>query len=378
MNAGVTILDSVWMRTGASSSAMVLLLVMTFPGDGALVSALRGSHVEGARKVQHLGYYEALADASEPPPGRPAWQPPAGWTPFGGAETGIVREVPTFLRWTMKPDLDLRWKGAMFRTNHLGLRSPEIAPAKPAGTYRIVVLGSPNTMGYGVDNDQMYPYLLERWLSERVGPSHRVEVVNLAVSSDSPSRRLYRPHQEAPRLDPDWLLCDVSLFDPWLEDRHIHAALQRGLPIPFAFVREAVSRTGVSPSDSFEAFREKFDGESERMFEDVYAGWSGEAKRMGVPMTLVVLPRADSKDKSPRLHRRILSLAGRHGLDYLDVTDAFDALDVDEFRLSAWDKHPGARGHRAIFAAIRDALSRRGGLPGFPPPRDRSSRRRGS
>ena len=52
MDAGITILDSVWMRTGASSLAMVLLLVMTFPGDGALVSALRGSPVEGARKVR--------------------------------------------------------------------------------------------------------------------------------------------------------------------------------------------------------------------------------------------------------------------------------------------------------------------------------------
>src|SRR5262245_24609532 len=126
MNAGVTILDSVWTRTGASSLAMVLLLVMILPGDGALVSALRGSPVEGAPKVQHLGYYEALADASEQPPGRPAWQPPAGWTPFGGAETGIVREVPNYLRWTMKPDLDLRWNGTVFRTNHRGLRSPEI------------------------------------------------------------------------------------------------------------------------------------------------------------------------------------------------------------------------------------------------------------
>ena len=203
----------------------------------------------------------------------------------------------------------------MFRTNHLGLRSPEIELAKPPGTYRIVVLGSSNTMGYGVENDQMYPVLLERWLNERVGPSHRVEVVNLAVSGDSPSRRLYRLQQEARRFHPDWLLCDVSLFDPWLEDRQVHTALQLNLPIPFTFVREAVQRTGVSPADTFEAFRDKFNGESERLFDDVYAGWSAEAKRIGVPLTLVILPRSDSKDQSPRLLRYIHSLADRHGLD---------------------------------------------------------------
>jgi lysophospholipase L1-like esterase len=368
MRGAVTILVASASRPGASPLTMTLLLVMAvIAGDCASISALRGSSAEGARAAQRVGYYEALTDAPEQVPDRPAPGPPAGWTAFGGEESGIVREVPSYSRWTMKPDLDLRWNGAVFRTNHLGLRSPEIEPVKPDGTYRIIVLGSSNTMGYGVDNDQMYTYLLQRWLNERVGPSHRVEVVNLAVSADSPSRRLWRLQEEAGRLGPDWLLCDVSLFDAWLEDRHIHAALQRGLPIPFDFVRGAIGRTGVGPADSFDAFREKFRGESERMFEDVYAGWSAEARRMGVPLTLVILPRSDSKDKSTRLHRYILSLADRHSLDYLDVSDAFDALAVDEFRISEWDHHPNARGHAAIFEALRGALSRRGSLPGFPP-----------
>jgi hypothetical protein len=36
---------------------------------------------------------------------------------------------------------------------------------------------------------------------------------------------------------------------------------------------------------------------------------------------------------------------------------------LEEFRISEWDKHTSARGHRAIFEAIRDALIARGGLP---------------
>ena len=101
-----------------------------------------------------------------------------------------------------------------------------------------------------------------------------------------------------------------------------------------------MQRTGVSPADTFEAFRDKFAGESERMFDDVYAGWSAEAKRIGGPLTLVILPRSDSKDKSPRLLRYIHAVADRHGLDRLDVSDAFDDLEVTDFRLSRWDKHP--------------------------------------
>lgn len=352
-------------RRGGTLSAMILLLAMAvFAEDGALLSTLRGSPVDGEPESRHIGYYEGLTAAPTTTTPEPAPGPPPGWTAFGSQEAGIVREIPSYLRWTMKPDLDIQWNGADFRTNHLGLRSPEVAPEKPAGTYRIVILGSSNTMGYGVGNDQMYPHLLEGWLNDRLGPARRAEVVNLAVSGDSPSRRLWRLRQEAGRFHPDWILCDVSLFDPFLEDRHIHAALQRGLPIPFDFVREAIDRTGVRPSDSFDAFREKFQGESERMFEDVYAGWAAESKRMGVPLTLVILPRSDSKDRSTRLHGIILSLADRLGLDYLDVSEAFAALSVAEFRISDWDPHPSPRGHRAIFEALRDALSRRAYLPG--------------
>ncbi len=121
----------------------------------------------------------------------------AGWLPFGSEETGIVQELPTYLRWNMKPNLDIGWNGTVFRTNHLGFRTPEVSTEKPARTYRILVFGSSNSMGYGVSNHEIYTNLLEEWLRGWVGPSYFVEVVNLSVAGDSPSRRLYRMQQEA-------------------------------------------------------------------------------------------------------------------------------------------------------------------------------------
>ena len=84
--------------------------------------------------------------------------------------TGIVTEVPSYLRWEMKPDLDIRWNGTTFQTNRLGFRTPEVSLEKPAGTYRILVFGSSNTMGYGVNNDDMYTRHLEQFLDVWTGP----------------------------------------------------------------------------------------------------------------------------------------------------------------------------------------------------------------
>lgn len=349
------------------SAAIVLLLgAAAIAGDREILDVLRGEPDESV--APSLGYYEGLlrtpgAGASA------ADQPPPGWIAFGDPKAGLVVELPSYLRWRLRPNLSTTWNGSTFRTNSLGYRSPEIAERKPPGTYRILVFGSSNTMGYGIDDDAMYTVLLERWLNERAGRPGAFEVVNLSVSGDSPSRRLYRMQQEAQRLEPDWILTDVTFFDPWLEDRQIQAAIDRHLPIPYPFVEDAIRRRGMGGGLTFQAFTDAFRGESERLFEPIYAGWAAESRRLGVPMTLVVLPRSDSKDRSERLRSVILGLAGRNGLDCLDLSEAFDDLRVEEFRISEWERHTSTRGHRAIFEAIRDALIARGGPPGAGPGR---------
>jgi GDSL-like Lipase/Acylhydrolase family len=356
------LLDHPSCQPGALS---LLLLVGLLSGESGLVASLRGSSDQSdTSEAPTLGYYEALIAARQPDNLPKSPEPPPGWLPFAGDQTGIVVEVPSYIRWKLRPRLETAWYGAGFRTNGHGHRTPDVALEKPPGTYRILVFGSSNTMGYGVGDEEMYTRHLETWLNHCTAPALRTEVVNLAVSGDSPSRRLARLLDEAERFNPDWVLCDASPFDAWLEEAHVHATLKRKLPIPFEFVKKSIERTGVSADDSLDVFRAKFQGEAERMYSDVYAGWSAEARRLGVPLTVVILPRSDSKDKSRRVIQLIQSVSNRQGLDYLDLSNAFDELDEEEFCISEWDKHPNARGHRAIFEEFRDALLIRGGLPG--------------
>lgn len=365
MQRGISVL---WRhRQGSALVLMVVLLAVAgAAGDTALVSTLRGYSADNsASPAPTLGYYEALINTPtrEIAGGEP--QPPPGWLPFGGELTGIVTELPSYLRWEMKPNLDMSWNGTTFQTNHHGFRTPEVSLEKPAGTYRIVVFGSSNTMGYGVNNSEIYTRRLERFLEVWTGPMRRVEVVNLAVAGDSPTRRLERMKKEAGRWNADWLLCDASVLDSWLEDNHIHSTVQRGLPIPYSYVEEAIRRSGVNPTDSFEVFREKFRNHSQHVIAQVYAAWGAEAARIGVPLSIIILPRGDSKGKSPRVFQSIRTLCAQNGLDFIDISNAFDRMEVDEFRVSDWDKHPNARGHQVMFESIRDEIIRRGQLPGL-------------
>lgn len=360
-----------WFWSGSGSSWLVglaLLAVSLIRPENDALRVLKGKpRLDGElRHADTRGYYEGLIDAGglsrrEANPDAP----PPGWVPFGAS--GIIEPVPTYLRWRMKPNLAMTWNGVPFHTNGRGYRTPEVSPRKPEGVYRIVVFGSSNTMGHGVGDDDAYPRLLERWLNGPEGPGRRVEVVNLAVSGESPSRRLARMLVEGEPYEPDWILCDATALDPSLEETHLQAVVRSDPPItiPFEYVAAALERAGVSPADSPARIETKLRGEAEALLQGAYEGWRDFSTRTGIPMTVVMIPRADEKRANPVIHK-LMRTSFRHlGLDCLDVHDAFDNLTVDQFRVSPWDKHPSVLGHRAIFEAIRAELLARRTLPGL-------------
>ena len=222
----------------ASSATLAFLMVIAGrANESETIATLRGeSWVEAElNRAESPGYYEKLVNMPQgggprPGGGATAPPPPPGFLTFD--EAGLVENVPGYLRWRLRPNVDTVWNGAHFRTNRLGFRTPEFLPDKPEGTYRVVVFGALNTMGHGVSDDEVYVRRLEVWLNGQVGPGRRVEVVNLAIPGESPSRRLLRLQELAGRFGADWLLCDATVFDSLLEETHLHTAARPANPDP--------------------------------------------------------------------------------------------------------------------------------------------------
>jgi hypothetical protein len=333
----------------------LLVLPLVFPGSSWVVALRNAARIESEMELARAdGYYEALIRSS--PDGRkvrPMERPP-GQKPF--TDSGLMVEVPDYRRRVLRPNLDARWNGTTFRTNGQGYRGPEVSRRKPPGTFRVVVLGSSNTMGHGIEHEQTYARLLEGWLVERAGPGRRVEVVNLAVSGVSPTQRLLRLQVEVPGLEPDWILGDITALDFSLEEQHLRWVVGKGVEVPYDFVREALLGSKVDANDSPDEFHTKLSPFLKPMLDRTFAAWALEARRIGAPLTVVILPRADSKTESPGLFQLFRDLADRHKLGRVDLSDTFDRLELDEYRIAPWDHHPNALGHRLIFARLRDGL----------------------
>ena len=104
----------------------------------------------------------------------------------------------------------------VFHTNRLGFRGPEITPAKPAGTSRIVVLGDSFVAGSGVPDSDVFTRQLElKW--NQVDPTAPVEVVNLGRVGSSPIRELDLYEKFGTQLQPDLVILTLFLGNDLVE-----------------------------------------------------------------------------------------------------------------------------------------------------------------
>ena len=107
--------------------------------------------------------------------------------------------------WSKKPNYSLERRGnefhATFETNELGLRDdPMSSPAKPAGTFRVVMLGDSFTLGYTVDRKDLFVDLLEaRWKAE----GRNVEVLNVGTEGWSTDQEAAWMVEYGAEYDPD-------------------------------------------------------------------------------------------------------------------------------------------------------------------------------
>jgi len=127
------------------------------------------------------------------------------------------RRMPRGQRFTMPPEWGMTiipgspnyyWHGHLHRYNSLKFRGGEWSAKRP-GVLRIAVLGDSLTYGYGVDENQAYPVLIEKLLSQ----SFRVEVFNLGHSGAQSEDIVWAAKTFLPQLQPDLVLYGVCLND---------------------------------------------------------------------------------------------------------------------------------------------------------------------
>jgi D-alanyl-lipoteichoic acid acyltransferase DltB (MBOAT superfamily) len=367
-----------WVRSLVS---LTFLLLIAAPAvrdvgpqswDSALVS-LRdtGLNVRDAAK-HHRGYYEQLdvreqatAAAVAAQGDRPQW--------IDATQAGIIRNREDRIERDLNPSLSLVWNGNAFTTNAFGMRDRDYSLAKPAGTYRIALLGPSHVMGNGVADNETFEYLVEQRLNSEFATAERqFEILNFAVDGFTLPQQLAMLEERVLQFTPDMVIVNHYHRGRMMTERYLgkitwkeipieedlRALLARAgidqvdrgtVPIPTEFGRTLARHLGMTPrmpQGEFDARVRRISGEVNEWALQRIATVVREAGAVPVLLALnAVIEDAPTEVPDIEAIRRAQFLV-------FDAFDIYPPEDRAALRVAPWDDHPNTMGHRLIADAL--------------------------
>ena len=314
------------------------------------------------------GYYEQLLDAGRRLDDLADLPALRGRSRPGGVGSARVDAAPLVVRVDDLREVALERQGAVtkggvrWRTNAQGMRDRPYAIVKPAGTFRIAMVGDSIVAGWGVDVEERFESVLERtWDARsrrRGGPA--IEIVNCAVPGHSPGQRWYHFAQVGWPMRPDLVICEATEADIGWDERRLRYLLARGQGWDSPLYRAVLAAAGVEPHWNPEQYKRALQPRHGEILAGVYRAMAADCRARGVPLVWVLIPRV-GRPSDPAGHSGLVAQARSAGFArVVDVTDAYDGLDPAGLAVEPEDFHPNAAGHARLAGRLDEAL---GALP---------------
>lgn len=241
--------------------------------------------------------------------------------------------------------------GARVHVNALGLRGPEVAAVRPAGTTRLLFLGDSVTWGGSyVDDDDLFAAVAARRLAADGGS---VEWLDGGVNGWGPENLLGFVRETRGFASSVWIVTGLE-DDLRREKTHVGEVPYFNVA-PRSAVEELVVLGAYRVLAAYKAPKPPQD--LARLAEENFARFGAvvaEGLAAGARVLLVWHPTADALFAAAAPHRdRFLTLARAPGTAALDLGPAYRAAGG---RVYLDGMHLDAAGHRVAGEAIADAL----------------------
>jgi lysophospholipase L1-like esterase len=274
----------------------------------------------------------------------------------------LVVRVDDLREVALKPSASVERSGVRWSTNSRGMRDREYAPAKPAGTFRIAMVGDSIAAGWGVDVDRRFESILERTWDNRSrrsgGPA--VEVLDCAVPGHAPGQRWCHFQRVGWPMRPDLVICEATEADVGWDERRLRYVLARGQGFDSPLYREVLDSAGVAPGYSPDQYKYALHPHRSEILAGAYRAMAADAAAHRVPIVWVLIPRV-GQPADPAHREALLATARAAGFaEVVDASDAYDGLDPTRLAVEPDDFHPNVAGHARLADRLDDAL---GALP---------------
>ena len=264
------------------------------------------------------------------------------------------------------------WSLENFAINSDGFRDREYTDKKPAGVYRIVVLGSSITAGHGVpDLDDIFPKQLERLLNDTTASKQgdsaapTYEVLNLGVGGYQPMQSVETLKVKGLKYSPDMVILALGVndFSLWLGEpgyqlRKKNATVYRNDWLSqlikksrLAFLVRALLKRRSDFEDYIKWYKENIlHGQTTvraalSLFSQLHQQWHFDA-------CVIIIPEFTtqfSEYKSNNFHSKVLEESkGLPGFTLIDLLGDFSKLSNDASIFAYDGLHLNKHGHEVL------------------------------
>lgn len=235
-----------------------------------------------------------------------------------------------------------------YSINSLGLRGPE--PGRKKGSIDIVIIGDSISFGLGVEDDYIYPVVLEKklnsWAKKKNVPLD-FEVYNCSVPGYNSTQEYFFCKDFIEAIRPKIVILQYFFNDFWPPMQYAMGNLiwnfEQRFPSHLLFLLNALLR------------EDKFFDESNK--EGVAASLSSVRSMAEMTSSIdakfitFIAPAVSEIDDLDNLRRKtfdFVSFLKRTSSEYIDIMAVFDGYTSKDIRVRAKDDHWNRRGHELV------------------------------
>jgi hypothetical protein len=314
------------------------------------------------------GYYEDLLDTARfNSLLNEAYQRrPADWQKL--EHTEVLRDVRSIHIRELVPDSRAIVNGVEYTVNRWGMRDRDYEQARPAGTYRIALLGASFAMGAYVPVDDRFESILERRLDEEFSARDgtAVEVLDFAWNGLSEVSQVDLLEKRVLSFQPDAVYLVSQRASPFFIRFQMAKYLRFGIEPEYEILRRIAREAGIDEATTLEGAQRALLRHVDELMAWSYGRIVEICAERGIEAVFVYLPNILDDHRSVR-DDAIVGAAESAGFKVITLYDLFEELDTSQHVIAPWDDHPNSAGHAVIAEAVLERLRSRSDIGLFHP-----------
>ena len=274
-------------------------------------------------------------------------------------DAGLMDRSNGILEQTIKPNLEIMFKGSKLTTNEHGMRDRSYSINKPDNTLRIAQLGGSIEMGSGVENHEVFENLLEERLNAEsfLGAGQKLEILNFARANSHTPHYIGVVDEVIEKFSPDVLMLYAhggNRVELGRSMKSFYRVMSLGLVEKYPYLTALTKQLGIKRNTGIEEGLRLLKPVEEELYLWGLKKISEYCDYRKIPCVLVYLDTLSRKKESEKEINNYLNLVIDTGFEIWNLSELFKDHNNSKLTIASWDYHPNKKGHEIISQALYD------------------------